>query len=122
MFRPAWSPDGRYISAYSVAGSLLVFDFATQKWTEIVKPPNEWCAWSHDGKYIQCGSVVKGEEVWQRVRVTDHKVETVTSLKNLARVGFNGINTWLGAAPDDSPLAIRDVSSFDIYAIDWELP
>jgi len=122
LFRPAWSPDGRYISAYSLGGSLLLFDLANQKWTEIVKPPNEWCAWSHDGKYIQCGSVVRGEEVWQRVRVTDHKVETVTSLKNLARVGFNGINTWLGAAPDDSPLAIRDVSSFDIYAVDWELP
>ena len=122
LFRPAWSPDGRYISAYSIGGSVLVFDFATQEWTEIVKPPNEWCAWSHNGKYIQCGSVVKGEEVLQRVRVSDHKVEMVTSLKNLGRVGFDGINTWLGAAPDDSPLAIRDVSSYDIYALDWELP
>ncbi len=122
LFRPTWSPDGRYISAYSTGGSLSVFDFATQEWTEIVKPPNEWCAWSHDGKYIQCGSMVKGEEVLQRVRVSDHKVEMVTSLKNLGRVGFNDIKTWLGVAPDDSPLAVRDVSSFDIYALDWELP
>jgi Tol biopolymer transport system component/DNA-binding winged helix-turn-helix (wHTH) protein len=122
LFRPAWSPDGRHISAYSVGGDVLVFDFATQKWTEVIRPPNEWCAWSHDGRYIQCGFVVKGEEVVQRVRVSDHKVELVASLKNLVRVGFSGINTWLGAAPDDSPLANRNVSSYDIYALDWELP
>jgi Tol biopolymer transport system component/DNA-binding winged helix-turn-helix (wHTH) protein len=122
LFRPTWSPDGRYISAFSTGGTLSVFDFANQEWTEIVKPPNEWCAWSHDGKYIQCGSMVKGEEILQRVRVSDHKVEMVTSLKNLGRVDFNSYATWLGVAPDDSPLAIRNVSSFDIYALDWELP
>ena len=105
-----------------MGGDVLVFDFATQKWTEVIRPPNEWCAWSHDGRYIQCGFVVKGEEVVQRVRVSDHKVELVASLKNLVRVGFSGINTWLGAAPDDSPLANRNVSSYDIYALDWELP
>jgi len=122
LFRPAWSPNNRYISAQSMDGSVSVFDFATRKWTEMIKPPNEWCTWSHDGNYIQYGSVVKGDEVLQHVRIRDRKVETVTSLKNLARVGFNGINTWLGIAPDGSPLALRDVSSSDIYALDWELP
>jgi len=119
---PSWSPDGRYICALSLEGRLLLFDFAGQKWTEIAKPPIEWHAWSRDGRYIQFGSIVKGETVLKRVRVSDRKVETVTSLKNLAQVGFNSYNTWLGVAPDDSPLAIRDASSYDIYALDWELP
>jgi len=25
-------------------------------------------------------------------------------------------------APDDSPLALRDISSYEIYALDWQLP
>jgi hypothetical protein len=66
--------------------------------------------------------VVKGEAVVQRVRLSDHKTEIVTSLKNLTRVGFQNYSTWLGVAPDDSPLALRNVSSFDIYALEWELP
>ena len=29
---------------------------------------------------------------------------------------------WTGLTPDDSPLALRDISTFEIYALDWHLP
>jgi hypothetical protein len=29
---------------------------------------------------------------------------------------------WTGLAPDDSPLALRDISTQEIYAIDWDAP
>jgi Tol biopolymer transport system component len=122
LFGTGWSPDGRYIAAHSTERGLFVFDFNTRKWNKVAPPPNEWYAWSRDGKYIQYGSIVKGEAFLKRVRVSDRKAEVVTSLKNLKRVGFNSYNTWLGVAPDDSPLAIRDASIFDIFALDWELP
>jgi Tol biopolymer transport system component len=122
LFGTGWSPDGRYISAHSPERGLFVFDFNTRKWTKIAEPPNEWYAWSHNGKYIQYGSIVKGEAVLKRLRVSDGKVETLISLKNLNRVGFNSYNTWLGVATDGSPLAIRDASIFDIFALDLELP
>jgi len=117
-----WSPDGRYIIASMLKGSMFLFDLATHKWTEMIKPPIEWYAWSRDSKYIQFGSIVKGEPVLKRMRVSDRKIIIVASLKNLSRVGFNSYNTWLGIAPDDSPLALRDISSYDIYALDWDLP
>ena len=36
FYSPRWSPDGRYISAFSADSMrLLLFDFQTQKWTEL---------------------------------------------------------------------------------------
>jgi hypothetical protein len=29
---------------------------------------------------------------------------------------------WMGLAPDDSPLVVRDVGVQEIYALDWEAP
>ena len=117
----AWSSDGRYISALAPEGKLLVFDFVTKKWSEIVKGSTRWYAWSRDGKYIQFETVVKGESVLKRVNVSNHKVQFITSLKDLGRNRVSWA-TWLGVAPDDSPLALRNVSSYDIFALDWELP
>jgi hypothetical protein len=42
---------------------------------------------------------------------------TIASLKSgVARCG------WVGPAPDDSPLLVRDAGTQDIYALDWEAP
>lgn len=30
--------------------------------------------------------------------------------------------SWIGLALDDSPLALRDISTEEIYALDWQLP
>jgi hypothetical protein len=29
---------------------------------------------------------------------------------------------WMGLAPDGSPVIVRDRSTSDIYALDWEAP
>jgi hypothetical protein len=29
---------------------------------------------------------------------------------------------WNGLTPDDSPLALRDESTEEIYALEWQLP
>jgi len=28
--------------------------------------------------------------------------------------------TWMGLAPDDSPLSLRDIGSQDVYSLDWQ--
>ena len=53
---------------------------------------------------------------------TDHKLERVASLKEVKRPTSAGLPSWTGLAPDDSPLALRDISTFEIYALDWQLP
>ena len=41
-------------------------------------------------------------------------------LKNFRQTGYYG--SWLGMAPDDSPLLLRDTGTQEIYALDWEAP
>jgi Tol biopolymer transport system component len=122
LFAPRWSPDGRYIVA---AGSgLKLFDFKTQKWVELAKDhyanyPN----WSRDGDYVYFQSWGHGFDVF-RVAVDTRKLEKLVSLKDLRLVFLFPFQTetWSGLAPDDSPLFLRNISSQEIYALDWEAP
>ncbi len=50
-----------------------------------------------------------------RIRVRDRKLERVADLKNFRQTGYS--NFWLGIAPDDSPLLLRDIGTKD-----WQVP
>ncbi len=53
VFAPVCSPDGRYISGSSVDGQkLMLFDFTTRKWSELVKMNVGFTNWSKDSKYV----------------------------------------------------------------------
>src|SRR5438874_944497 len=53
LWSPRWSPDGRYIAALSTdTQTLLLFDFRSQKWTELAKADFGYPVWSHDSKYV----------------------------------------------------------------------
>jgi len=56
------------------------------------------------------------------VQIKDHKLERVTSLKDVKRPTSVSLGSWTGLAPDDSPLALRDISTYEIYALEWQLP
>jgi len=123
LYGPRWSPDGRMIAALR-AGSetLLVFDLPTQKWTELERIYVGYPSWSRDSTYVYFDSPV-GEPGFYRVRVADHKLERLFSLKNVRFADTGGTGSyWTGLAPDDSPLLLRDVGSQEIYALDWEAP
>jgi Tol biopolymer transport system component len=120
LFQPRWSPDGRYI----VAGvrstlHLVLFDFQTQKWTELSQSPAAFPNWSADGKYVYFLHSLANPEVL-RVRISDHKEELVVDLKNLHTTGYWGAS--LGLTPDDSPLLLRDLGTQDVYSLDWKAP
>ena len=49
-FSPRWSPDGRYAPGLSSdLARLFLFDFQTQKWTEVAKGSLGWPWFSKDG-------------------------------------------------------------------------
>ena len=77
--------------------------------------------WSHDGSYIYFSNPYIAEPALYRVRLSDRKLELVTSLSR-QRLGWSIAGKWMGLAGDDSPLVLRDTGSEEIYALDWEAP
>ena len=117
LYGPRWSPDGRMIAAQRAGPETLqLFDLVTRKWTELGRIQVGYPSWSHDSKYIYFDSP-EGEPGFYRVRVADHKLEKLFSLKNVRLPDL-----WTGLAPDDSPMVLRDIGTQEIYALDVELP
>jgi Tol biopolymer transport system component len=122
LFLPHCSPDGEFITARSVDGlKLMVFNFASQKWSELVVHDVGFPEWSADSRYVYFDTGTSKELAIYRVRVADRKLERVASLENFRRV-VNPWVSWMGLAPDDSPLLMRDVGSQEVYALDFEEP
>ncbi|SRR5216684_468436 len=120
LFSPRWSPDGRYMVGLPADSlGLRLFDFKTQKWAVLTNTPAGYPCWSQDGHYVNFLQYQPAAGVF-RIGIRDRKVEQVVNLKGFQMTGYWG--QWLGLAPDDSPLLLKDTGSQDIVALDWEAP
>jgi eukaryotic-like serine/threonine-protein kinase len=118
MFSPRFSPDGQHLGALSFdLRTLLLFDFANGKWTELYKGVVGYPNWSGDGRHLYFDT---GSEL-RRVAIADHRVEVIVSLKGFRRAS-SSLGQWFGLGPDDTPLVLRDVGTSEIYALDWDAP
>jgi len=117
LYSPRWSPDGRYIAAMNFDSRILMlFDFQTQKWQELARVSMGFPNWSKNSNYVYFLHEEDHPSV-MRVRISDHKVETVADLKHFRQAGYWSV--WLGMAPDDSPLLLRDTGTQEVYSLDW---
>jgi Tol biopolymer transport system component len=122
LFSPRWSPDGRYIAALTDDSlKLMLFDVAARRWQELASMAIGYPSWSHDGQYIYFDTTLSEDAAFFRVRISDHKLERLFSLKALRRY-WGPFGPWTGLGPDDTPLLVRDISSQEIYALDWQAP
>jgi eukaryotic-like serine/threonine-protein kinase len=120
LFSPRWSPDGRYMVGLPTDSlGLRLFDFKTQKWAVLTKTAAGYPSWSRDGQYIYFQQQQPDPGLF-RVGIRDRKVEQVANLKGYQMTGYWGF--WLGLAPDDSPLLLKDTGSQEIVALDWQAP
>jgi eukaryotic-like serine/threonine-protein kinase len=120
LYSPRWSPDGRYIAAFSAdSKNLLLFDIQSEKWAEIANGSLSWLNWSHDGRYVYVLDF-RGKDAVVRIRISDQREEQVADLTNFVSAGRYG--GALALTPDDAPLLLRDTGSQDVYSVDWESP
>jgi len=124
MFAPRWSPDGRYLAAFSAdQHKLMLFQPSSGQWSDLASGrvldyPN----WSRDGKYVYYEDQTDNGQKIFRVRVADRKTELIVNLKDIPRAaGYFGF-LWYGLGPDDSPLIMRDVGNREIYSLELQLP
>jgi Tol biopolymer transport system component/DNA-binding winged helix-turn-helix (wHTH) protein len=122
---PQWSPDGKYMAASDRKGfRLMVFDVDRQQWSELAPGlPYGWgIRWSADGRYVYYQHLYDGEEQpVYRVRLSDHKVEQITSARQILRADVLSYS-MTGLTPDDSPLASLVRRNSDVYSLELELP
>jgi Tol biopolymer transport system component len=120
LFSPRWSPDGRYLAAMPFdSRNLMLFDFARQSWEEIAGVSASFPNWSRTGEYLYFLHL-RDHPCVMRVHIRDRRLERVADLTNFRQTGTFGV--WMGLAPDDSPLLLRDTGTQEIYALDWETP
>ncbi len=118
LYSPRWSPDGRYIAAFSGDSTrILLFNFETGKWSQLASGDFGWLNLSHDGEYVYVTDNQEGNAV-SRIGISDHKVEPVLDLRNFATTGRYGGS--LALTPDDSLLLLRNTGTQDVYSVDWE--
>jgi WD40 repeat protein len=122
MWSPRWSPTGRQIAAMSNDGNtLFLFDFGTQAWSPLVKMSLGYPQWSHNGDSVFFLGHTAGADKVFRARVGDRKIEEVVDLKNFHQAPFLA-GGWVGLAPDDAPMLMRDAGTHDIHALSVQLP
>ena len=125
LLDPHWSPDGRHLAALSIDRlRLLLHDFSSDRWREVLagKQMLGWPSWSRDGRSL----FVSEGSARVRLRIADGHREVVASSEGVRIVSGSGNLSsgwnWVGRAPDDSVITLRDLSVQEIFALDWEAP
>jgi eukaryotic-like serine/threonine-protein kinase len=122
LFSPRCSHDGRSIAALSADSSkLTVYDVEKKTWRELATSRFGFENWSHDDKYIYAEDYSDKTDDMVRVNVANGDMDRFLNLKEIPR-GFDPWEFWVGLAPDDSTLLMRDRSTQEIYSLDVRFP
>jgi serine/threonine protein kinase/Tol biopolymer transport system component len=122
LFSPRCSLDGRHIVALSADSTkLMLYDTEKKSWSQLAVSRFGFENWSHDGKYLYAEDYSDNTDDLVRVNVINGKLERLLTLKEVPR-GFDPWEFWVGLAPDDSLLMMRDRSTQEIYSLDVRFP
>jgi WD40 repeat protein len=121
---PRYSPDGRYlIATHSTYDDIQLYNFATGKWTTIVKDlgPLGYMNWTRDGKYVLFDTFDVESPKFYRVHMADLTIEPVANIGEIPRY-YGAFGPWSGIWLDGSPLLVKDSSNEEIYSLELQLP
>jgi len=123
LFSPRWSPDGRWLLAMTDDFTQLkLYDFSTQKWQDFVNQTSSYPNWTPDSKCVTFVNSFAKELPVYRACVADRKPVLITDLTAAGNLALGHFGWWTGVDPDGSILALRDISTEEIYALDVKFP
>ncbi|HLJ77889.1 MAG TPA: protein kinase [Acidobacteriaceae bacterium] len=123
LFSPRWSPDNRWLLALTTDfNKIMIYEFATQKWQELVTSRNGYPSWTADSKCVIFSNPFAKELPVYRICLADRKLQHITDLTAAGYLAQGHFGWWTGIAPDGSILALRDISSEELYALDIKFP
>jgi len=107
------SNDGRNLSA---------FDFKSRTRVVLAQFPLGYPHWSHNANtpYFRSQGAGATAAVW-RVRISDRKLERIIELKDF-HMAAGLLGGWMGLAPGDCLLLVRDAGTQDVHALTVQLP
>ena len=122
LFSPRISPDGRWIVAVSNdLQKLLLFDFHTQAWTDLVRTPAPaWPHWSGDSRYVYFARTGADLRI-MRIGVKGGTPEQFADLKDFRATGV--LAGWFSLTPNGDLLLLHDTGGgTEIYALSFDAP
>lgn len=116
---PSLSPSGRYLVARTKEHTIVMFDLATQRKTELASTNADISCvqWSADERYVYFNRFMGTAPAFYRVRIADGSMSRLMELTQFSATGNWGV--WSTIAPDGSLLLLRSLIGTDLYAIEW---
>jgi hypothetical protein len=88
-------------------------------WEQVTVPGFAYASWTLDGQSL-IGLNWEGSRI-ERFSLATRRSEVVADVRGLTLARVGGV-PWMGLDATDAPLVTRDISTFDLYALDWEAP
>ena len=118
-FSPRWSPDGRLLAAVRMRDyQIIVFDFRRERWQKLSDIPGAYPNWSANSQSVYFSAHVGPRAIYRANALTGH-TEQVADLARVQQGSFI-FGTWIGLAPDDSPIVVQNLTTEDIFSSDFE--
>ncbi len=120
---PHWSPDGRYLSAYTDQGhGVDIYNVAARTWKKVASSTSiGFPVWSHNSKYLYYQKILDEGEPVYRFNLRTGLTEPVASFETELAGGI-----WrcalMGLAPDDALLIDTTRGNSDLYRAELTLP
>jgi serine/threonine protein kinase/Tol biopolymer transport system component len=123
LFAARWSPDGAHLLAMTGNYSKLrLYDFTTGKWGDFLNGVSSYPEWTRDSKCIYYANSFDKSLPVYRSCLSDRKSILAANLTSAGKLALGRFGAWTGLTPDDSILAIRDISEEEIYSLETKLP
>jgi DNA-binding winged helix-turn-helix (wHTH) protein/Tol biopolymer transport system component len=123
LFGAVWSPDGRYLAAFSTDMKVMkIYDFVHRRWSDLARGnylTNPY--WSADAKYVYFQDLLAAGEPIFRARSGTWAPDVVFSFEEMLHSGPQRC-LFICLTPDGSLLTRITRDSGDLYALSVDLP